>query len=81
VIFYLGKGILRIICQVCSSFFVYLPFRDKSFDVTVSYSSIEHAKSNYLEWIKEMIRVTKIGGYITITTSNKLNLLLVLLLV
>jgi ubiquinone/menaquinone biosynthesis C-methylase UbiE len=56
-----------------------LPFRDKVFDVTVSYSSIEHAKSNYLEWIKEMKRVTKVGGYITITTSNKLNLLMVLL--
>jgi ubiquinone/menaquinone biosynthesis C-methylase UbiE len=55
-----------------------LPFRDNIFDVCVSYSSIEHSKTNFLDWIREMSRVTRSGGYITITTSNKLSLLIYL---
>jgi ubiquinone/menaquinone biosynthesis C-methylase UbiE len=57
-----------------------LPFRDGSFDVVVSYSAIEHTSKNYLEWVKEMKRVTKKLGYVIITTSNRLlNVLLVIL--
>jgi ubiquinone/menaquinone biosynthesis C-methylase UbiE len=52
-----------------------LPFRNDVFDVVVSYSAIEHvpAKEKQHEWIKEMARVTKVGGKTVVTTSNRLN--------
>ena len=52
-----------------------LPFRNDVFDLVVSYSAIEHvpAKEKQREWIKEMARVTKVGGKTVVTTSNRLN--------
>lgn len=54
-----------------------LPFKDNSFDVTVSYSAIEHVDSveRHRMWVREMARVTRIGGKVVLTTENKLNLL------
>lgn len=76
---HMKKTVKSFSCEFIRASAFRLPFRNESFDTAVSYSSIEHCKANYLEWIKEMKRVTKRGGYITLTTSNKLNLLIVIL--
>jgi len=58
-----------------------LDFADESFDIVVSYSSIEHMESysDRLLAIKEMKRVTKKNGLIAITGPNMLNLATTLL--
>lgn len=52
-----------------------LPFKNESFDIAVSFSTIEHipGKKNREKAIKEMVRVTKKGGYLVITVPNRLN--------
>lgn len=44
-----------------------LPFKDNSFNHSVSFQVIEHHK-NPPKMIKEMIRITKPGGYLIITS-------------
>jgi len=50
------------------------PFRDEQVDLVVSYSAIEHLPRKELaqEWINEMGRITRKGGTVVLTTSNKL---------
>jgi ubiquinone/menaquinone biosynthesis C-methylase UbiE len=51
-----------------------LPFRDCVFDVSTSYSAIEHVPSSLRErWICEMARVTKKGADVVVTLQNKLS--------
>ena len=54
-----------------------LPFRDSKFDVTMSFSAIEHLpdREGQKKWIAEMVRVTKPGGKILITVDNSWSLL------
>lgn len=51
----------------------HLPFEDDQFDCTISIEVIEHIE-NHFTFVREMIRVTKPGGYIIITTPNVLSL-------
>jgi SAM-dependent methyltransferase len=50
-----------------------MPFADNAFDVTYSISVVEHIYEKYLDAIREMVRVTKIGGivYITFPVSSE----------
>jgi len=52
-----------------------LPFDDNYFDVSFSFSTLEHIPENEKreKAFKELIRVTKKGGYVIITVPNKLN--------
>lgn len=47
---------------------LYIPFRDKSFDVVILSEVIEHIIEQS-QLIKEISRVTKDGGYLVLTTS------------
>jgi SAM-dependent methyltransferase len=53
-----------------------LPFEDNYFDVSFSFSTLEHIpeKEKRDKAFKELIRVTKKGGYVIITVPNKLNI-------
>ncbi len=53
-----------------------LPFEDNFFDVSFSFSTIEHIPDRNLraKAFSELVRVTKSGGYVIITLPNKLNL-------
>lgn len=53
-----------------------LPFADNSFDFVMSFSSIEHLtnRKGQGEWIKEMTRVVKPGGVVSITVDNAFSL-------
>ncbi len=48
-----------------------LSFLSDNFDIVVSSECIEHTRSPY-QAIEEMIRVTRPGGYIVVTTPNRL---------
>lgn len=48
----------------------HLPFQDESFDVLVSFETIEHTKQ-FLQMLKEFKRVTKKGGRLLISTPNR----------
>lgn len=52
-----------------------LPFGNDTFDIVVSFSTIDHIFSSggRKKAIKEMSRVVKKGGYVIITVPNKLN--------
>jgi len=52
-----------------------LPFEDNYFDVSFSFSTLEHIpeKEKRDKAFTELIRVTKKGGYVIITVPNKLN--------
>lgn len=52
-----------------------LPFPDASFDVVVSFSTIDHIPSPEARWrsIDELCRVVKPGGHLVLTLPNKLN--------
>lgn len=52
----------------------HLPFKNESFDMVTSFSSIEHLPKRYQFkiWIREMTRVLKNRGKFILTTSNKL---------
>lgn len=52
-----------------------LSFPDNSFDIAVSFSTIDHIPSpeGRRKAIEEMSRVTKKNGYVVITVPNKLN--------
>lgn len=54
-----------------------LPFASGSFDVTVSFSTIDHVPGheNRQQVIAEMARVIRKGGYVIITVPNRLNYL------
>lgn len=54
-----------------------LPFKNSAFNLTISYSAIEHVESceKHERWASEMARVTKVGGKVVMTTENKLNFL------
>ncbi|WP_171056080.1 methyltransferase domain-containing protein [Paenibacillus sinopodophylli] len=47
-----------------------LPFGDASFDVVVSFETIEHVASG-ADWIKESARVLKEGGLFIVSTPNR----------
>lgn len=49
-----------------------LPFKNRIFDLVVSYSTIDHIPSNYQEAVYEMARVGK--REVVITTENKLQI-------
>jgi ubiquinone/menaquinone biosynthesis C-methylase UbiE len=49
-----------------------IPFKDKKFDITICCDTLEHIP-DYKKAIKELIRVTKKGGLILITTPNIMN--------
>ncbi|MFQ5925845.1 MAG: class I SAM-dependent methyltransferase [Terriglobia bacterium] len=53
-----------------------LPFADASFDVVVSFSTIDHIPSSESRWraIDEMCRLVKPGGHLVLTLPNKVNL-------
>jgi len=53
-----------------------LPFEDGSFDVVVSFHTIDHVSSrrNRNRFVAEMARVVKKGGRIIITTTNRYSL-------
>ncbi|MGB9665227.1 MAG: class I SAM-dependent methyltransferase [Ignavibacteria bacterium] len=53
-----------------------LPFDDNYFDVSFSFSTLEHIpeKEKRNKAFQELIRVTKKGGYVIITVPNKLNI-------
>lgn len=58
-----------------------LPFRDSVFDISTSYSAIEHVHDSLRKaWISKMVRVTKVGGSIVVTLQNKLSLICYLFL-
>jgi SAM-dependent methyltransferase len=44
-----------------------LSFADNSFDFTISISVIEHIYKQYADAVREMVRVTKSGGYVYLT--------------
>jgi len=52
-----------------------LPFKNEGFDIVMAFSTIEHIpdEKDREKAIKEMVRVTKKGGYLVITVPNKLN--------
>jgi len=54
-----------------------LPFKDNSFDISMSFSTLEHIpdEKQRQEAFREMARVTKRGGCVIITVPNKLNFL------
>jgi 2-polyprenyl-3-methyl-5-hydroxy-6-metoxy-1,4-benzoquinol methylase len=47
-----------------------LPFRDCSFEVTVSFETIEHLSMPH-DFLKQCVRLLKIGGKIIISTPNR----------
>ena len=53
-----------------------LPFEDESFDITVSFSTIDHIPDGDVRKraIEEMARVTRKAGHVIITVPNKLDL-------
>jgi len=63
----------KIIFQVCDA--SNLPFEDHYFDVSFSFSTLEHIpeKEKREKAFSEIVRVTKKGGYVIITVPNKLN--------
>lgn len=54
-----------------------LPFDDNTFDFVMSFSSIEHLtnRAGQEKWIKEMTRVVKTGGVVSITVDNATSVL------
>lgn len=50
-----------------------LPFDDESFDGTICLEGIEHVPNPYL-LIGELIRVSRIGGHVVISTPNIMNM-------
>ena len=52
-----------------------LPFKDESFDIAVSFSTIDHIPDSDVrkKAVEEMARVTRKGGYVVITVPNKLD--------
>jgi 2-polyprenyl-3-methyl-5-hydroxy-6-metoxy-1,4-benzoquinol methylase len=56
------------------------PIDDDSFDVTVSIETIEHLE-NPRAFLRELVRITRAGGLIIVTTPNQLSLLSKLTLV
>ncbi len=50
-----------------------LPFDDAHFDATVSIEVIEHVEDQFL-FLRELVRVTKPGGTIVVTTPNTLHM-------
>jgi len=60
--------------DLCIASALNLPFRDERIDLSVSYSAIEHLpKREFAQsWINEMARITRKGGTVVVTTSNKL---------
>jgi len=67
--------------SVCNKIFLQqsdaadLPYEDNFFDVSFSFSTIEHipGKENRDKAFSEIARVTKKGGYVIITLPNKYN--------
>jgi len=51
-----------------------LPFRNSRADLTVSYSAIDHlpSRESVQRWFDEMSRITRPGGGVVLTTSNRL---------
>lgn len=51
----------------------YIPLKNHTVDVAGAFSAIEHlpSKQGVQDWIREMARICKVNGEITITTSNK----------
>jgi 2-polyprenyl-3-methyl-5-hydroxy-6-metoxy-1,4-benzoquinol methylase len=56
------------------------PIEDDSFDTTVSIETIEHLE-NPRAFFRELVRITRAGGLIVVTTPNQLSLLSKLTLV
>ena len=54
-----------------------LPFKNNSFDVSMSFSTLEHIpdEEHRLKAFSEIARVTKINGYVIVTAPNKLSYL------
>jgi SAM-dependent methyltransferase len=50
-----------------------LPFEDAGFDATVSMEVIEHVEDQFA-FLRELVRVTKPGGLILVTTPNTLHM-------
>ena len=50
---------------------MYLPFCDEAFDFVVSSEMVEHTQNPMLA-IRELVRVLKPNGYLTLTTPNKI---------
>lgn len=48
-----------------------MPFAEKEFDIVVSFETIEHL-SNPEKFIKEIARVLKSGGYLILSTPNRI---------
>jgi SAM-dependent methyltransferase len=57
-----------------------LPLPDASADVTVAIETIEHLENPRAFW-RELVRVTRPGGWVVVTTPNNLSLLSLLTLV
>ncbi|MFX0132863.1 MAG: class I SAM-dependent methyltransferase [Candidatus Hodarchaeota archaeon] len=64
----------KIIFQIASA--TDLPFKSNSFNVSMSFSTLEHIPDNEqrLKAFSEIARVTKVKGYVIITVPNKLSL-------
>ena len=52
----------------------HIPVEDEQFDLSVSIEVVEHIE-NQFNFIKEMMRVTKVGGTLIITTPNTTSLI------
>jgi ubiquinone/menaquinone biosynthesis C-methylase UbiE len=51
-----------------------LPFADESFDVVISQETLEHVPNPW-RGLSELVRVTRVGGTLIITTPNYLSLM------
>jgi len=75
----LGHEIIPADIDSCLDDYVYadmtkrLPFEDESFDGVICLEGIEHVLNPYL-LIGELIRVSRVGGYIVISTPNIMNM-------